>query len=384
MRIFLSCQQALRPHAVPAYAFWEYYIQQGLAEAGHEVVAAPGVDWAEGLSAMTESDRAAWRERTWSRTLDFLRAEHARRPVALFLSYLFPQQVQPEAVAEINACGIPTVNFFCDNIREFAYVPDAFRPFALHWVPEADARALYIAARLKYIYAPMPMWVAPELRQPAAAENESVVFIGTHDALREELLGRAVADGLPLRIFGAGWLQGPAGAPAPTAPPSRLSNQWEFLRRHGVRGLANRASYQFRKHQPTDWIPAHAEATLAPRDYIKVTRESRIVLGVNRCPSFRRSFGNPLRYSRLRDLEAPMLGACLLTELAPGLEDLYELGAEIETYRNAAELVVKAAELAADPARRAALRRRGQHRALANHTVGRTIERIALELGLAN
>src|SRR5580658_6857323 len=98
MRIFLSCQQALRPHPVPAYAFWEYYFKSALTEAGHHILQTPEVDWAEGITALSEGDRAAWLERTWTRTTDYLRAEHRREPVGLFLSYLFPNQVDPSAV----------------------------------------------------------------------------------------------------------------------------------------------------------------------------------------------------------------------------------------------------------------------------------------------
>ena len=77
-----------------------------------------------------------------------------------------------------------------------------------------------------------------------------------------------------------------------------------------------------------------------------------------------------------------MLGACYLTEQAPGLEDLYEIGTEIETYGTVLELVSKAERLQKDPARRRSLRELGQRRALAEHTIGRSLERMAAALGL--
>jgi hypothetical protein len=42
----------------------------------------------------------------------------------------------------------------------------------------------------------------------------------------------------------------------------------------------------------------------------------------------------PNTYSRLRDIEAPMLGACYLTEQTEGLECLYDIGNEIEIYKD--------------------------------------------------
>jgi hypothetical protein len=263
-------------------------------------------------------------------------------------------------------------------------VPASYRAFDLHWVPEAEARPFYAAAGLPYVYAAMPVWVPPPFRTIPAEENTDVVFIGSHDALREELLGEAVALGLPLRLHGDGWLPG-AG---PVTPPpdfsfgQRLQNQVAFLRRHGLLGFAMRATYRWHRPRANDWIQRHWQPALRGEAYFRGTRESAVVIGINRYPSFRHSFSRPHRYSRLRDIEAPMLGACYLTEWAPGLEDLYEPGREIETFRDGSELVAKAAQLAGDPARRRELRERGQRRALADHTIARTLLRLGAALGL--
>lgn len=383
MRIFLSSQQALRRHAVPGYAFWEYYFKQGLAEAGHEVIEAPGADWAEGLTAMDPVARQRWLADTWTKTVEFLRREHAGQRVDLFLGYLFPNQVEPGAIAAIRALGIPCVNFFCDNVREFTRVPDSYHGFDLHWVPESDARALYTAARLPFLYAAMPMWVPPTLRTMPGKENDHITFIGSHDPLREELLGEAIALGVPLHLYGDGWRPGgPLVAPLPRTFGRTVVNQFAFLRTHGLRGFAMRATYQFHQRGPIDWIERCWRPALQGAEYFDATRESQVVIGINRYPSFRHPFSRPGRYSRLRDIEAPMLGACYLTERAPGLEDLYDLGTEIETYGDAAELVEKANQLTRDSARRATLRRLGQKRALAEHTLDRTIGRLAGRLGI--
>jgi spore maturation protein CgeB len=76
-----------------------------------------------------------------------------------------------------------------------------------------------------------------------------------------------------------------------------------------------------------------------------------------------------------------MAGACYLTEWTEGLEQLYELGTEIETYRTASELVEKSRALTLDAPRRARLRQAGQRRALADHTIARTLDSIARHVG---
>jgi hypothetical protein len=63
---------------------------------------------------------------------------------------------------------------------------------------------------------------------------------------------------------------------------------------------------------------------------------------------------------------------------------MYELGQEIEIYRTPEELAGKLSELRLDPARRSAMRQRAQRRALSDHSVARSIARIAAQLGIAS
>ena len=388
LRIFLACQQAVKRHAVPAYAFWAEYFRGAFAEAGHTGLEAPECDWAEGLLPLSTEQAAAWRARTWASTLAFLRREHARQPIDFFLGYLFPAQVSPEAVAEIRALGIPCVNFFCDNVREFREIPAAYRNFDLHWVPEFKALTLYRDAGLPHVHAPMACWVPPAQRRPVERESLPVTFVGTRDEQRAHLFADAIRLGLAVDLRGPGW-ESAASTPGP--PPPRARNplelarrQIDFARQHGLAALA-------RKHtgsgQPAplafDFAPFAKPAQFGAA-YWPVLRECSVCLGVNRYPSLRFPFEQPDTYSRLRDLEAPMAGACYLTEWTEGIDQLYELGQEIETYRDAAELVEKSRALSADVLRRQRLRAAGQRRALHDHSIARTLDRIAKTLKLAS
>jgi hypothetical protein len=255
----------------------------------------------------------------------------------------------------------------------------------LNWVPEMGAVELYRRAGVRHLHAPMPCWVDPRWRTPPAAETLPATFVGTRDGQRERLFAEAFAKGLEMDLRGLGW----DGAPASWAQPERgrgarlLAHQWDYAARHGWAALARKV---LRKAFP----PAPLETDFAARsrgpcvgdEYWRVLRESRLCIGVNRYPNPRRSDRRPDRYSRLRDIEAPMAGAAYLTEAAPGLEALYEIGREIETYRDASELAEKAAHLGREPARRRELRERGQRRALADHTIARTLDRIGERLGL--
>jgi hypothetical protein len=170
---------------VPAYNFWEHYFKRGIEEAGNEWLEAEEVDWAEGLVYFKEEALRDWRGSTWNRTIDIIKKLHNTKPIDLFLGYLFPKQVEPDAIKEIQALGIPCVNFFCDNVREFTRIPNEFYCFDLHWVPEFKALQMYQQAKLKYLHAPMPVWVPLKQRICNHPENYGISFIGSRDIQRE-------------------------------------------------------------------------------------------------------------------------------------------------------------------------------------------------------
>jgi hypothetical protein len=385
LRIVLCCQQDMRPHPVPAYRFWAETFRAALAEAGHACLEAPGCDWAEGLMPLAPAARAGWLEATWRRTVDFIRQEHTRRRVDLFLSYLYPDQVMAEALAELRVLGIPTVNFFCDNVRLFRQAPPQFRGFDLNWVPEANAVALYQRAGFRHLHAPMPCWVAPQWRSVPVRESLPPTFVGTRDELRARLFADAYGRGLEMDLRGVGW----SGTPPSWGDPARgrgwrlVGNQWAYIAQHGVGAFVRKVARTLSPPAPVAYdFSARAKEPCYGDEYWRALRDSRVCVGVNRYPNPRRSDRRPDRYSRLRDIEAPMVGAAYLTEAAPGLDALYEIGREIEVYRDASELVEKVSALGRDAPRRQRLRENGQRRALADHGIARTLARITRLLGV--
>jgi|SRR5579864_2825956 len=384
MRILLSCLQSLKRHPLAAYAHWRNYFVQGLLEAGHKVVEVANVDWAEGLTYPPGRALEAWRARTWDVVETFVRQEVAQRPIHLFVGYFYPEQVEGAAIRELQRMGIPCVNFFCDNVREFVKPPAEYAPFALHWVPEFEALPMYREAGLPYVHAPMPCWISAELRNASRLETEPATFIGSPDVLRRNLLGRALEGGADFVIRGTDWL-----ANADTASQSKqvrtvttlIHNQINLVKKHGLGGLLTKIESRVRPLRLSSIEESRIGAALSDADYVRVTREAIVTIGVNRVPSANRPPHRPLVYSRLRDIEAPMLGACYLTEWTEGLEHIYELGKEVETYRTAEELINKLGELRLDPVRRIAMRERAQRRALSDHSVARSIARISAHLG---
>lgn len=385
MRIILSCLQSLRRHDIPAYDFWRIYFVEGCREAGIEALEVPGVDWAEGLVHAEGSEELdAWRSRTWEKTLTFAKKEQERGGVNFFLGYLYPDQIEVSAVRDLQCAGIPCVNFFCDNVREFRKVPAAYDPFDLHWVPEYEALPMYRRAGLPHIHAPMPCWIPEKLRTMPEQESEPPTFIGSADALRRNLLGSALARGADLTVRGPGWSCDETVVGAPSKQRRKgdvFSNQILLLRRHGLGALGAKVVNAVRPLELPEVPPSRVAPAVFGDDYLRVTREATVTLGVNRVPVTRRPLRYPLAYSRLRDIEAPMLGACYLTEHTEGVAALYDVGEEVETYNSPEELVHKLEDLAKSPQKRQRLRSGGQRRALSSLTVAGSLKRIGRRIG---
>ncbi len=252
MRILLSCLQSPKQHAIPAYGFWRNYFVKGLEEAGHEVLEVPGIDWAQGITYPAGRELDLWRSKTWDMVEQFARRQHQLKPIQVFVGYLFPQQIEVAAISELQRMGIPCVNFFCDNVREFVRVPVEYRPFALHWVPEFEALAMYRAAGLPFIHAPMPCWVSPELRSPPVLETEPATFIGSEDVLRRDLLGRALEGGADFVLRGPGWMPEADVADRKATDHSAggmIHNQIALIRQYGFEGLLTKLSSRLRPLQ---------------------------------------------------------------------------------------------------------------------------------------
>ena len=278
------------------------------------------------------------------------------------------------------------MNFFCDNVRLFLRAPAEFKAFDLNWVPEAAAAGMYRRAGYPFLLAPMACWVAPQWRNVPESEPLPPTFVGTRDEQRERLFAAAYRQGLQMDLRGTGW----AGEdPSWNNPPAGrglglLANQWDYAVRHGLPALGRKLVGRIFPEKPVNYDFARwVREPCVGDDYWRVLRDSRVCVGVNRYPSPRRSPSRPGLYSRLRDIEAPMVGAAYLTEMAPGLDELYELGREVEVYHSPEELVAKSEALARDAKLRRMLREKGQRRALAHHGIGRTMARISETLGIA-
>ena len=382
MKIFLSFLQSSNTYPIPAYSFWEYYIKSGIIEAGYEWVECPGVDWALGLVPQNKPEHLKWKQDTWEKTVAWLK----KNPVDIFLSYLYPAQVDETAIREIQKLGIPCVNFFCDNVREFRKAPVVYSVFDLNWVPEHKAVEWYVNAGYAYINLPMPMWVKPQYRVLKQEKNNQATFIGSKDIQRTLLFESLVEHNpsLNLAIYGNGWKPDETPQNNPVFPDytydKKIIFNINFIKEQGFTAFLRKLKYRNFNPEVSSKLASKVNNPLSFNDYNTLTAESMITLGVNRYPSFRYPLIQPDSYSRLRDIEAPMLGACYLTEYTEGIESLYDIENDIAVYRNADELAIKIKDIGADLNRRKKLKINGQQRALNENSIPNSLSKIIQRL----
>jgi hypothetical protein len=375
MKIYLSFLQSPIQHPIAAYSFWEYYIKNGIEEAGHQWVESKNLDWAKGLVPQTPAAFKEWKSKTWEAAIADIKAE---RP-DIFLSYLYPEQIDVHAIGMIKKLGVKCINFFCDHVRMFKKVPQEFKVFDLNWVPEFKAIELYKDANLPFLNLPMPMWVEPKYRSLPENEHKNISFIGSKDIQRHlffESLARKNAN-LTIDIYGSGWLDTSAVTPLPeNSILQKGVNQVKFLTKHGPTAYFNKLKQKSYQSAISERLRPWLKTKPNFEEYIKITRESAITIGINRYPSFDYPLLQPDTYSRLRDIEAPMLGACYLTEWTDGMDELYHISDEIEVYRDIDELIEKCEYLTKDKAKRALLRAKGQQKALSEHSIPMILQKL--------
>lgn len=124
---------------------------------------------------------------------------------------------------------------------------------------------------------------------------------------------------------------------------------------------------------PRAALPAPLRRALRPGRFglelYRTLRDSRVTLNVHA--------GEATRFtSNMRLFEATGVGACLLTDAAGNLAELFEPGREVATFRTADECLEQARWLLAHDAEREAMALAGQRRCLAAHTFAHRAPRL--------
>jgi hypothetical protein len=366
--------------AEKGYAFdlWYQNLGMPLEQMGHQVFLPQGIPL---LAALHHANCQMWnkaqREDLSNKILqDFKRQLATNKKIDLFLAYLYPKQFSPHLFTEIEKLGIPVVYFFCDNFAFKDSVAGQYAKYAtLNWVPEIEAIPFFEASKSKYIW--LPMAANPQICLPLEKEETvDVSFAGTKNPYRRDLLSILLHQEFSFKVYGQGWAE--SNAPSHLPFKEEISDTWWFKTQSKLKfkwqGIVYRLRYPHFKKNSAIWSNLGAEydmdfqkiASHTHHELADIYAHSAVSIGIN--DQVNMVFKNPLViYSKLRDFEATMSGACLLTQATPEQPHLFEIGSSIETYRTKSELLEKTIYLLRNPTKRKEMRKKARETALALH-----------------
>ena len=294
---------------------WEAVLPEALAPLGK-------VSAFEWRSCGFDDRKEDWLEHRDAMNRAMLEAFHKANqeaPVDAVVGYLSGNNTAPEVLQEMAESGAMIFNFCWDDKLRF---PGKLRG-GRYVSPAAIAHAVDLNLTnapdsvIKYaMHGGLSMFwpeaAHPDWHKPYDVPFEfDVSFVGGRYGWRPHFIGKLIKRGITVKCFGPGWENG----------------------------------------------------ALSDEEMIKLYSRSRINLGFGGVAHSRK-----LMCLKGRDFEVPMSGGLYLTQDNPELSLVYEVGKEIETYRDEANCARIIRELLADPDRAAAIRRAGRQRCLRDHT----------------
>lgn len=403
MRIFCAIRHS-NDQALFHGALWSANFYPALSALGHEIVesqtdllaasrfmAVPGEFTPEELAV---------RERITDGILAEVREAHRRAPVHLFLSYFYNSHFDPAGFDELRRLGIPSVNFYCNSMHQFDLVAAVASKTDFAWHTEREARPKYIAAGANAVW--VQMGANPNLYRPLPSieRHPKLCFVGQCYADRSRWLGALLEAGLPVEIYGAGWIPGVRSSsfadahrmhlgrslPTPGSARSYALAARQTLTREGVIGgfvnIARQMALRRANQIQARLLSRHASPPIPFERMLEVFASSAVCLNFSNVWAEGHVGSRLVPHVRLRDFEAPMARTCYLTGRTDEIAESYRVGSEIDTYSSPEELIDKARFYLANPEVAERLRQAGHLRAVRDHTWVRRFQELFRKVSL--
>jgi spore maturation protein CgeB len=283
-----------------------------------------------------------------------------------------------ETAQQLRELCVPMVNYHVDMAFQWYRVirtAPYFDVLAVAQMTNAEHLARYNPHIHWMPMAANPRWYGGQASS-ASGSRHDLSFVGSYNPFRRALIADCVRQGFKPAVYGRGWN---TAAPSPYRFEWDCYKVWHDLRYYGLPRLTAEGVRSFaqaikRKYSrrcvleelcgPQFHPPCSDEALPV------IFRSSKVNLGFSDTgwhgkTQVRRS--NNLQ-CRLRDFEVPMSGGFYLVQQAPGHEEYYDIGKEIETWTSSDELIDKLSYYRTHEAAARRIREGGRKRALASHT----------------
>ena len=320
---------------------------------GHEVVEFQ-YDWGETYHKLDTENPvhrtfiAQNRPKVTAELLRRIKAAHAEKPIDLLFSYFYDAVVLPEAIDEIKALGIKTVNWYANGSYQLHLVRTIAPHFDWCLVPEKFRMADYRDMGANPIYcqeAANPNFYRP---YPVPVEYD-VTFVGQAYGDRPAYVKFLRDAGIDVRVWGMNWHI--------YATASAVKQVWRRGRK--LLGLA--------KTVPPTFPPAILGDPLSDEEMVQMYSRSKINLGFSSCGDTHLGPERILQV-RLRDFEVPMSGGFYMVEYMEELEEFFQIGQEIVCYDGPQDLAEKIKYYLTHEDERRQIQQAGHARCLKDHS----------------
>ncbi len=392
MRIFTAIRHSNNPKFFYG-GLWSNNFYPALKELGHEVIESQvdllPASYFMGIADNFTAEELEVRDRITEQIIEEVKQAHQQEPINLFLSYFYNSHFNSNGFAEIHDLGIPTVNFYCNNIHQFDLVAEIASKVNFAWHAEKEARESYLKIGANPIW--VQMGADPKVYYPTNNKNkeQKACFVGQKYADRDRWMASLIKKQIPVDIYGPGWGKGNF----PAKQKSSEQKNDKYLGREQVKPKSShsylkvvcqnihkgnlvagliRTGQQIKYRQATHSLSPlfidFAKEAIPFQQICSVFSSYEVVLNFSNVWADGRSGSKLIPHVRLRDFEAPMCRSCYLTGYTDEIAEFYELGKEIDTYRTQEELVDKTKYYLNHPTEAEKLREAGYQRALRDHT----------------
>ncbi|MGN6494930.1 MAG: CgeB family protein [Agriterribacter sp.] len=321
-------------------SIWKKNLYQSLVNIGHDVVL---LDFYYD-DFFVHAENQGWlkeRRKIFTQKIyDQFIAEHTKKKLDLCFFYLCDDFIDLDLVREIKDKNVPVFNYSCNNIHQFHLVEQISKlvDYAVYTEREAKISFNKIGANAVH----MQMAANPDLYYPRKTPHiHDVTFIGQRYADRGYAIAHLIKKGIDVRAFGPRWDVNGEKVGNHTLS-EKLDKLYSIIKREGLisgmKVFASKVAEGRKINEENEILKNNVGPVLSDDEMVALFSKSKINLGFSNVYLNGRDKSKVMSHVRLRDFEIPMCGAFYLTGFTDEIEEYFEIGKEIETFKNVEEL----------------------------------------------